>query len=66
MKKNSLLKLTTGLLACFAIVSVGNYCYNTQASGIPENEIVQTEEPIIFTEVASYDTLYDFSDSKVL
>ena len=66
MKKNIVLKLTTGVLGCFAIVSLGNYCYNTQANNMLESQIIETEEPIIFNEVSSYDTLYDFSDNKVL
>lgn len=66
MKKKSLLKITTGVLGCLAVVSIGNYCYNTQAYVGEQKELVETEEPIIITEVSSYETKYNFSDSDVL
>lgn len=72
MEKSKMLKLVTSTLACFAVVSIGNHCYNIQAVNKIESDIqnsiqnVETEEPIIFTEVSSYDTKYDFSDNSVL
>lgn len=66
MKKNLVLKLTTGVLACFAIISFGNYCYHAQANNILESQVIETEDPIIFNEVSSYDTLYNFGDNEVL
>lgn len=65
MNKN-ILKVTTSILGCIAIVTLGNCCYNAQKANNVKNEIVYQEEPIIFTETYSYDTLYNFSDSKVL
>ena len=65
MKKNNLLKISTCILGCLALVSIGGQCYNTQ-DNVAKQSIVETEDPIIFTEVSSYDTLYDFSDSAVL
>ena len=66
MKKNNILKLTTGVLACFAVVMLGNHCYNAQAVKDIVYKAELKEEPIIFTEVSSYDTRYDFSNSSVL
>lgn len=69
MKNSKLLKISTSILGCFAIVSLGNYCYNAQVNYTTnnmDNVIVEENEPIIFTEVSSYDTLYDFSNSKIL
>ena len=62
--KNKLLKITASMLGCLTVISIGNHCYNTQANNL--NTSVNTEEPIIFTEVSSYDTKYNFADSKVL
>ena len=61
--KNKLLKITTGILACLTIFTVGSYCYNGEKNGM---NIKMDEEPIIFTEVSHYDTMYDFSDNQVL
>lgn len=77
MRKDSLLKLTASMLGCFAIVGLGSHCYNAQIYGaveekLPEvkvaaNKLEETEEaPIIYTEVARFDTMYDFSDNKIL
>lgn len=65
MKKNNILKVVTGSVACLAMVCFGSYCYNTQAVGGFEKKL-ETNAPIIFNEVSSYDTKYDFSDNSVL
>lgn len=65
MKKNNILKLVTGTLACLTLVCIGGYSYNSHATDNVENKMVE-DEPIIFNEVSSYDTIYDFSDSDVL
>ena len=62
MKKNNIWKVVTGSVACLAMVCFGSYCYNAQAV---ENKL-ETNEPIIFNEVSSYDTKYNFSDNSVL
>ena len=62
MKKNNILKVVTGSVACLAMVCFGSYCYNAQAV---ENKL-ETNEPIIFNEVSSYDTKYNFADNSVL
>ena len=62
MKNNNILKVVTGSVACLAMVCFGSYCYNAQAV---ENKL-ETNEPIIFNEVSSYDTKYNFADNSVL
>lgn len=64
--KDKILKITTSILACLTIFTVGSYCFNGERTieNVKMEEI--NEEPIVFTEVSHYDTLYDFSDSKVL
>ena len=64
--KNKLLKMMTGALACFAILTIGTHCYNGQLSKAKMDEIMENNEPIIYTEVSHYDTLYNFSDSNIL
>lgn len=69
MKNSKLLKISTTILGCLAIVSLGNYCYNVQGNNSinnMDNVVVENNEPIIFTEESSYDTLYDFSNNKIL
>ena len=61
MNKNNILKVITGSMACLAMVCFGSYCYKAQAV-----EKLETNEPIIFNEVSSYDTKYNFSDNSVL
>ena len=71
MRKDSLLKLTASIMGCFAIATLGNQCYNIHLAKNIDNEIINskavaTEEPIIYTEVARFDTKYDFSNNKIL
>ncbi len=58
--KNKRIKLVTGTAICLAILGVGTYVMNVNAN----NALPQ--KPLIFTEVAHADTLYDYSNSKVL
>jgi len=64
--KKKILKITTSMLACLTIFAIGTYSYNSQKIETEKNIEVNQEEPIIFTEISHYDTLYDFSNSKVL
>lgn len=70
MRKDSLLKLTAGMLGCFTIATLGATCHNVHFANNIEKEIksndVVAEEPIIYTEIARFDTKYDFSDNKIL
>jgi len=63
---NKKLKITAGILSCLTVIAIGNYCYKTQAVNNIKNEVIATNEPIVITQVSSYDTRYNFADSDVL
>lgn len=58
MLTRKFLKVTSGLVGCFAVLAVGTCCYQNQKNKV--------EEPVIFDELYHYDTLYDFSKADVL
>lgn len=64
--KNKMLKVLAGVVACVSLAVTGSYCYNSQFSDLPSAKGTDMTDPIIYTEVSHFDTLYNFSDSKVL
>lgn len=64
--KNKIFKISAVTVACLMTFAVGGYCLNNKANMVNGEADSINEEPIIFTEVSHFDTLYDFSDNKVL